>query len=428
MAISGRLILAALLGLGLAGFAASAMLGYVGLLALLVIADLALAGRIRDLRVTRQPIGSVRLGATTAAVLSFDNEGRRTLRADVRDAWAPSAGIRPYRQRIRVRAGDRRRTEWTLAPTRRGRREASEVAVRSYGPLGLAGRQRRITVPGSVDVLPPFTSRKFLPEKLSRLRQIEGAVLVRQRGRGSEFDSLREYVLGDDVRSIDWRASARSRDLVVRTWRPERDRHIVIAIDTGRSSAARIQDEPRLDSSIDAALLLGAVAARAGDRVAVLAADVKVRARLGLTASSQVLPRLVTALTPLQAELVETDPQLLAGEVGRLTSTRSLIVLFTSLDAAAAGAELRASVAAIAGRHQVLIASVTDPRVDELARDRDGTDAVYAAAAAEAAGLRRAAAAEQLHRLGARVVEAGPATFASAVTDAYLDLKAAGRL
>ena len=132
-------------------------------------------------------------------------------------------------------------------------------------------------------VLPPFTSRKFLPEKLARLRQIDGAVVVRQRGQGSEFDSLREYVIGDDVRAIDWRATARARDVVVRTWRPERDRHIVLAIDTGRTSAARIGDEPRLDAALDAGLLLAAVAARAGDRVALVAADTRVRARLGLT-------------------------------------------------------------------------------------------------------------------------------------------------
>ena len=81
-------------------------------------------------------------------------------------------------------------------------------------------------------------------EKLARLRMIEGAVPMMQRGQGSEFDSLREYVIGDDVRSIDWRASARSSDVVVRTWRPERDRQIVLALDTGRTSAARIGDEP----------------------------------------------------------------------------------------------------------------------------------------------------------------------------------------
>src|SRR6185312_13640374 len=176
--------------------------------------------------------------------------------------------------------------------------------------------------------LPAFGSRRFLPEKLSRLRQIDGAVLVRQRGQGSEFDSLRSYVIGDDVRSIDWRATARSRDVVVRTWRPERDRHVVLAVDTGRASAARIGDEPRLDAALDACLLLTAVAGRAGDRVALVAADVTVRARVGATGGRDALARVVNAVMPLEPALVETDPQLLAGEVLRQAAKRSLVVLF----------------------------------------------------------------------------------------------------
>jgi uncharacterized protein (DUF58 family) len=278
-----------------------------------------------------------------------------------------------------------------------------------------------------LQVLPAFGSRRFLPEKLSRLRQIDGAVLVRQRGQGSEFDSLRTYVLGDDVRAIDWRATARSRDLVVRTWRPERDRHIVLAIDTGRSSAARLGDEPRLDAALDASLLLGAIAARAGDRVALVAADVTVRARLGLAAGREVLPRLVAALAPLEPALVETDPQLLAAEVLRQVPKRSLVVLFSSLDTAADTGLLPAA-RSLAGRHEVVVASAADPTLAALAGGRSDATDVYIAAAAELAISRRAAVIEQLTKLGAHVVDAPADTFASKVADAYLDLKAAGRL
>ena len=100
---------------------------------------------------------------------------------------------------------------------------------------------------------------------------------MRVRGQGTEFDSLREYVRGDDVRSIDWRASARNRNVVVRTWQPERDRRVVLVLDTSRTSAGRVDDVPRLDSAMDAALLLAALAARAGDRVDFVAGDRRVR-------------------------------------------------------------------------------------------------------------------------------------------------------
>ena len=135
-------------------------------------------------------------------------------------------------------------------------------------------------MPGRVRVLPPFHSRKHLPSRLARLRELDGRAAVRVRGQGTEFDSLREYVLGDDVRSIDWRASARSRTTVVRTWQPERHRRVLLVLDTSRTSAGRVDDVPRLDSAMDAALLLAALASRAGDSVDFLAGDRRVRARV----------------------------------------------------------------------------------------------------------------------------------------------------
>jgi uncharacterized protein (DUF58 family) len=427
MVLSGRFVALAALGLLLAAWSAGAVLSYAAGLAVLGAVDMLLAARIAGLGLHRDPSAPVRLGERGETVLTVANGGRRTLRAAVRDAWVPSAGATPRSQHVTVPAGERRRIVTALVPTRRGERPTGRVTVRSYGPLRLAARQRQLDAAGRLQVLPAFSSRRFLPEKLSRLRQIDGAVLVRHRGQGSEFDSLRSYVIGDDVRSIDWRATARSRDLVVRTWRPERDRHIVLAIDTGRSAAARLGDEPRLDAALDASLLLGAIAARAGDRVALVAADVRVRARLGLAAGRDVLPRLVAALAPLEPALVETDPQLLAAEVLRQVPKRSLVVLFSSLDTAADTGLLPAARSLVA-RHEVVVASPADPTLASLAAARSDATDVYAAAAVELAMSRRAAVVEQLTKLGAHVVDAPADTFASKVADAYLDLKAAGKL
>jgi uncharacterized protein (DUF58 family) len=427
MALTGRLIALAALGLLVAAVSATAALIFAGVLALLVVLDLLLAARIADLRLAREPSAPVRLGELGETSLRIGNNGRRPLRAIVRDAWVPSAGATPRLQPVAVRPGERRTLGTALRPTRRGDRTAAQVTVRSFGPLGVAARQRRLSVPGALRVLPAFGSRRFLPEKLSRLRQIDGAVLVRQRGQGSEFDSLRTYVIGDDVRAIDWRATARSRDVVVRTWRPERDRHIVLAIDTGRTSAARLGDEPRLDAALDACLLLGAVASRAGDRVALVAADVAVRGRLAATSGRDVLPKLVAALTPLEPALVETDPQLLAAEVLRQVPKRSLVVLFSALDTAADTGLLPAA-RALAARHELVVASVADPSVAALAAARGDASDVYTAAAAELAAAARRAVSHQLLKLGATVVDSPAHVFASHVTDAYLDLKAAGRL
>jgi uncharacterized protein (DUF58 family) len=428
MAITGRTALVAALAALLAPLGTSWVLGAVGLLALGVAVDVALAGRVADLAMERTGATSTRLGQPVEVALVVTNAGRRRIRGVLRDAWLPSAGAGPRTQRIDIPPGERRRLVSTLVPTRRGDRTAAQVTVRSVGPLGLAGRQRRHRVPWSVRVLPPFTSRKFLPEKLAKLRELDGAVALNRRGQGTEFDSLRDYVDGDDVRSIDWRATARRGDVVVRTWRPERDRRLVCVLDTGRTSAARVGDTPRLDAALDACLLLAAVAARAGDRVDLLAADSVVRASVEGASRNDVLPSLVQAMAPLEPALVESDAQLIVAEVLRRERKRALVVLFTSLDAEPIEQGLLPVLGGLTARHTVVLAAVGDPRVAELAGRRGDTDAVYDAAAAERALAERRRVIARLRRRGVLLVDAPADTFASSVADEYLALKAAGRL
>lgn len=248
------------------------------------------------------------------------------------------------------------------------------------------------------------------------------------RGEGTEFDSLREYVPGDDTRSIDWRATARQTTVAVRTWRPERDRHILIVLDTGRTSAGRVGDVPRLDASMDAALLLTALASRAGDRVDLLAYDRRLRAQVQGRSARDVLPAVVNALAPLEPELVETDARGLAATALARAPRRSLIVLLTSLDAAPIEEGLLPVLPQLAQRHTVLVASVSDPHVARMATTRGTIEGVYEAAAATQTQSQRSRTAEQLHRHGVTVVDASPDTLAPALADAYLALKAAGRL
>ncbi len=428
MAITGRAALIAALGALLAPLGAGWLWAVEGLLAAGIVVDVALAGRVADLRLSRAGASSTRLGESVEVSLTVTNAGRRRVRGLLRDAWLPSAGSRPRRQPIDIPPGERRRLTTTLVPTRRGDRTAAHVTVRSVGPLGLAARQRRHAIPWAVRVLPPFTSRKFLPEKLARLRELDGAVTLNRRGQGTEFDSLREYVDGDDVRSIDWRATARGGDVVVRTWRPERDRRLVCVLDTGRTSAARVGDVPRLDAALDACLLLAAVAAKAGDRVDLLAADAAVRASVEGASRNEVLPKLVQAMAPLEPALLESDAQLMVAEVLRRERKRALVVLFTALDAAPIEHGLLPVLGGLTSRHTVVLAAVGDPRVAELARQRGDVRAVYDAASAERALAERRRITAQLSRRGVIVVDEPADVFASRVADAYLALKAAGRL
>jgi uncharacterized protein (DUF58 family) len=434
---AGLVALIFILPIAVSPWPATAFVVLLAALAMLVAADAGLAASTRGLRYSRSPDTSTRLGQQVDARLLIYNDGRRRFRGKIRDAWPPSAGAAPRTHTVDVAAGQRHHVDTVLRPVRRGDQHAAALTARSIGPLGLAGRQSSQTVPGQVRVLPPFLSRKHLPSRLAKLREIDGLLPTLIRGQGTEFDSLREYVVGDDVRSIDWRATARRADVMVRTWRPERDRRVVIVLDTGRMAAGRVGVDPaaadpagwpRLDWSMDAALLLAALASRAGDHVDFLAHDRVSRAGVFGASRTELLAQLVTAMAPLQPALIESDWRAMVAAILRRTRRRSLVVLLTDLNATALDEGLLPVLPQLSAKHHVMIAAVADPRVDEMAAGRCDAAAVYDAAAAERARNDRRAIASRLRQSGVDVVDATPTELAPALADRYLAMKATGRL
>jgi uncharacterized protein (DUF58 family) len=413
-----------------------ALPAWLGVVLVITGIDLALAASPRRLGVERTVPARGRLGEPATTSVRLTNLGSRRMRALVRDAWPPSAQAAPSRHRVEIPPGERRSLQTVLTPFRRGRRVAGEVTVRSFGPLRLAARQATLLAPGELTVLPPFRSRKHLPSRLERLRELDGATSIMVRGQGTEFDSLRDYVRGDDVRSIDWRATARrdlpspvpSPRLVVRTWRPERDRRVVIVIDSGRQAAARIANETRLDTAVESTLLLAALASAAGDRVELAVVDRRVRARVRGTSGGDLLSSMVEAMAPVEPELIEPDWAMVPAIVREATSQSALVVLCTTIDAPGASRALLGMLPQLTRRHRVVVASVTDPDVTAALEHRRRLDDVYLAAAAERALLDRDRVANAIRRLGGDVVLGAPEELPPRLADRYLALKAAGLL
>ncbi|WP_375488235.1 DUF58 domain-containing protein [uncultured Mycobacterium sp.] len=440
MILTGRVGLVALicvLPVALSPWPATSFAVLLAALAVAVALDAGLAASPGALRFDRFGPESVRLGEPVDTGLVIRNDGGRRFRGQVRDAWAPSARATPHAHTVDLAAGQTCRVVTHLRPVRRGEQRSAAVTARSIGPMGMAGRQRSKPVPAQVRILPPFLSRKHLPSRLAKLWEIDGMLPTLIRGQGTEFDSLREYVVGDDVRAIDWRATARRADVVVRTWRPERDRRVVIVLDTGRTAAGRVGIDPtvgqpsgwpRLDWSMDAALLLAALASRAGDHVDFLAHDRVTKAVVFGASRTEVLAQLVDAVTPLQPALLESDWAAMAAAILRRARRRALVVLLTDLNPTALDEGLLPVLPQLSARHQVILAAVADPRVEQMASGRSDAAAVYDAAAAERARNDRRAFAARLRRGGVQVVDAAPEELAPALADRYLAMKATGRL
>ncbi len=430
MIVTGRLALCAAAAALIVGIAAPSWVGVVvltGVVAALVAIDVIACGS-DDLELSRVPLTTVRVGRTATIELAVLNRGTRAVRAQLWDDWPPSAHAPARTHRLRLPVNTRTTVSTTVRPSRRGDRVAGPVTVRLFGPLGLAGRQFRREVPAKVRALPAFRTERILSSKVKRLQHLDGRSVANIRGPGSEFDSFREYVAGDDVRSIDWRATARATDVLVRTWRPERNRHVLMLMDTGRISAARLGEQTRLDTGIEAALLLGGLAAAAGDTVDLLAFDREVRAEIRGVRGKAVQPRLMHALSGIVPAMLDTDTAAMVRTAVRHTRRRSLVVWFTSLDGAMVEENLLPVLPVLSKRHRVLLVSVTDPEIAAAAGHRDDVTEIYAAAAAEHLLSERAIVRETLQRRGIDVVAAAPDRLPEALADEYLELKRSGAL
>lgn len=399
-----------------------------GVIILAGLVDFFLVPRIHELHLQRTPGPMVRLGDGTHSTLSLSNGSPRRLRLDVRDAWAPSAGAAETRSRHVLDPRDAVEIRTELQPVRRGALAADLVTVRSRSVLGLIARQKSIEVPADVRVLPPFVSRRELPSKTQKLRELEGRSAVMIRGMGTEFDSLRDYVDGDDVRSIDWRASARAQDLVVKTWRPEKDRRVVIVVDSSRFAARRCGQGTVFDAALEASLLLTALAAGAGDRVDVIVADARVRATASSHRAHDPVHDLSVALTPVHPELYDANWETITAAVMRSSRQQALVVLVTQLDETTLADDILPVLPTLTTHHRVVIASVEDPSLRDLATTRGDADEIFTAAAAEAELLTAASLRTRLSGIGVSSVQALPEELPGALADLYIRLKVTGGL
>lgn len=397
-----------------------------GGLALATLLDALLAPAPAAIGIERFGDSRAVLGDAAMMGLALHNGSGRRVRGQVRDAWAPSTGLREPVLTFDLAAGETDRRVGTAVPARRGDHQPVGTYVRTWGPAGLAGRQAGRQVPGRLRVLPAFPARRHLPAAFARLQTVDARIAGRGAGQGAEFDSLRDYAPGDDVRSVDPRASARHRRVVVRTYRPERDRRLVLAVDAGRSAAARLDNSPRLDTYLDAALLLAALAHRGGDRIELFAYDRRPRAfALAARGPGWATP-LVEAMADLRCELVESDPRPLATHLLARRNQRCLAVVFTELVPAGVEETLLPALSRVATRHVVLLAAVTDPATERLAAGRDSASEVYAAGAAERALIERRRLADRCAAGGIHVLDEVPERYASALAERYLDFKERG--
>ncbi len=372
----------------------------------------------------------VPLATEATLTWTLQNPSRWPVALHVAEDPAPSLQLAHRRTGIRVGAGHTVELSTTLRPTRRGRFTLPVLTVRVAGPMGLATRQHTRSLPAEVEVHPAFRSRREAELRITRGRILDvGLRSARALGQGTRFEALREYTPDDEVRRVDWAATARVGRPIVRTYRTERNQDVLVLLDSGRLMAGMVGDVPRLDHAMDAAMALTTVATRLGDRAGLLAFSAGVRAHVPPRGDRGQLARVTRAMFDLEPDLTESAYEDVFGVAVARQRRRSLLVLLTDLASEALAETLVPALPLLLSRHLVVVGSVQDPDVEHW-RTTAPTDTDQAYRAAGAVTVRRARdrTGQLLLNLGALVVDAPPGELAARLADAYLDVKATGRL
>jgi uncharacterized protein (DUF58 family) len=321
-----------------------------------------------------------------------------------------------------------RPVRYAVALRSRGDLVLGAVHVRALGPWGLAWRRATFDTRDRIRVFPGADElkRKRLPGLRPEITRV-GSRRLRRWAEGSEFESLRDYRLGDDPRTIDWKASARRPDILVRNYQVERNQTVVLAIDAGRLMRERIGDRERLDHALSSALVLAERALAHGDRIGLIAFDDQVRTVM--PAGRARLATLADAFAGIEASSAEPNYPIAFATLRRTFKKRSLVVLFSDvIDAAASRALLRA-VEGAAARHLPLVVALRNPEVEAVAAARGGGPAApYRRAAAEELIDVRERALQGMRRAGVQVVDAAPGTVSAALLAKYSEIKGRGLL
>lgn len=365
-------------------------------------------GAIVDVSVTVRIAGAVRAAEVAIAaspLLRVDNDGRRWLALEQGHGTA----VLP------------------VTTCRRGTAHIGTVWLRWQGRLGLVWHQRTRSVDVRLPILPDIRPVHERGTALFQRHALQGLIAQLDRGDGSEFETLVEFRPGMDRRAIDWKQSARHTKLHAKQYRPERNSQIVFAIDAGRQMSDPVAGVPRVDRAVSAALLMGWVALKLGDRVALDAFDECPRLSTGFVGGTRAFAMLQRRAAVIDYSSAETNYTFALTDLAARLTRRSTIVLFTEFTDFTAADQLVRAAARLVASHLLLVVVLRDEELETIMAHAPITPADVVRAVTAAGLLRhRLLAVTRLRHLGALVIEAEHDRVGDRLVTAYVDLKKRG--
>ncbi|BAZ28433.1 hypothetical protein NIES4074_08660 [Cylindrospermum sp. NIES-4074] len=420
----------------------SLFIGIPASIALILLFDILVLGLmiVDGLRVRRYPVEISRelpsrlsIGRDNPVVVKVTS-GKANAVIQIRDFYPTGFDVSTPELKATVPPNTTQELTYTVNPKQRGEFPWGNLQVRQLGVWGLAWHDWQIKQSLQVKVYPDLLGLRSLSIRLTL--QSSGSIRkVRQMGIGTEFAELRNYRTGDDLRFIDWKATARrvgaygNTGPLVRVLEPEQEQTLLILLDRGRLMTAKVQGLQRFDWGLNATLSLALAGLHRGDRVGVGVFDRQLLTWIPPERGQHHLNKLVDRLTPIQPVLLESDYLGAVTHVVQQQTRRALVVVITDLVDVTASTELLAALSKLAPRYLPFCVTLRDPQVDHLASTFTGdvTDAYIRAVALDLLAQRQVAFA-QLKQKGVLVLDAPANQITDQLVDRYLQLKARNQL
>ncbi len=390
---------------------------------------------VSQIEIGRQMPRRFMIGEENEVQITISHRLPRRFTLTIKDEYPPELELRGQRLLVatpRRRGGAERQAEagYKLYAASRGDYEFGDIVLRRLSPWGLVIEQDRVRAAESVKVYPNINEARRHELSAQRNRQLLlGFRKTRVRGQGREFESLRDYVRGDEMRHISWTATARRGRMITKQFQTERNQSIVVMIDAGRLMTSRIEHLSKLDHAINAALAIGYVATRGGDNIGLLVFNRQVTAYLPPQRGHAQLTAMTEALYNVEAQMIEPSYARAFQYLSQNCKRRSLVVILTDLVDRDASAELLAYTATLLPRHLPLIVTIGDKDLRALVAQEPRQIAdVYQQSVAEELLQQREEALARITELGGLALDVPAGQLSIELVNKYLEVKERGLL
>jgi len=408
------------------------VLGYDVLLVLLAVTDWLISRRLPEgLSVKRVIEKRFAIGDANKVLLKLENNTRRNFHLVIKDEQPPEMKLEGKREaRFKIDGQTAAEFSYDLTPPNRGKYQFGKTAVRFLSRLGLVWCQGELGAAETVKVYPNMRRAKEVELKALGANSLVAAQRKAvRRGEGREFESMRDYVRGDELRHISWTTTARRGRLTTRQYTIERDQTIIIAIDSGRLMTGRIENESKLDSAIQAALALMSAAARGGDNVGILTFVRRIRRYLPPKRGVEHIDATLEALHDLQPEMIQPSYTRAFQFIAANIKKRALVVILTDLVDKDSSRELLEALKLLRPRHLPLVVTIGDRDLSTaVSKVPDSLHEVFVQSAAEEIIYQREAALRLVETQGGLALDVTAATLAPRLLQTYLRVKERGLL